>query len=82
MSTREHEALNRLLPPAEQRAIVDRGLAADAVRRATRDAWFDPGATSDRILRAFRRLAARRGLSTEEIDDIEATARGEAAGGA
>ncbi|MGJ9405279.1 hypothetical protein ACHABQ_03005 [Nesterenkonia aurantiaca] len=79
MTTKQQ--LNQLLPPAEQQTIVDRAIAADALRRVARAAWLDPCGTRDRELRVYKKLARRRGISEHEIQDAVTQGRREAING-
>lgn len=77
--TTKHQ-LDALLPPAEQQLMVNRALAADAVRRATIHQWRDPCGSRDRELSVMIKLARHRGLSAIEIGRvIDQTRREEAA---
>ncbi|PRZ15167.1 hypothetical protein [Nesterenkonia sandarakina] len=76
--TTKHQ-LDTLLPPAEQQAMVNRALAADAVRRAAIHQWDDPCGTRDRELSVMIKLARHRGLDDADICTIIHDTREEAA---
>lgn len=67
--TTKHQ-LDALIQPAEQQTIVNRALAADAVRRATIHQWRDPCGTRDRELSVMIKLARHRGLDDADICTI------------
>lgn len=68
--TTKHQ-LDTLLPPAEQQAMVNRALAADAVRRAAHDAWLDPYRGSLDRLSATTKYARSVGVSERDLDQLE-----------
>lgn len=79
MSTKD--LLDALIPRAEQQHMYERALAASLLHHATRDALLFPTEVNWCRQRVYRNHAHRRGLRTEELDQIETQTREETARG-